>query len=29
MIEVSPHLELEDLLRDLEGIARTAVARRR
>ena len=29
MIEASPHLELEDLLRDLEGIARTAVARRR
>ncbi len=29
MIEGSPHLELEALLRDLEGIARTAVARRR
>jgi release factor glutamine methyltransferase len=28
MIEASPHLELEDLIRDLEGIARTAVARR-
>ena len=28
MIEASPHLELEELIRDLEGIARTAVARR-
>ncbi|MBW8866035.1 MAG: methyltransferase [Acidobacteria bacterium] len=29
MIAASPDLDLEDLLRDLEGIARTAVARRR
>jgi release factor glutamine methyltransferase len=29
MVEASPDLDLQDLVRDLEGIARTAVARRR